>query len=192
MQVKTIKDYYEIIYSKFPEVSKQDIKRILNYGWKSLYLHNSYGGDVFLSDKNLWCYIGFLKRNSLQYFAYYKRKLRIKIRVLYRRKKIPWDGYYYFALTEKQYENYLAQMNKRGRKRKKFNYGNIILYKIKEECKVIGSNRKYIFRVPYLSDFGFAFYKPDFTTDKAELIETRDIQKFKDILVSNNKQEFYA
>ena len=33
-------------------------------------------------------------------------------------------------------------------------------------------------------------YIPDFKSDKAELILTRDPLKFKDILVSNNKYEF--
>jgi uncharacterized protein (DUF433 family) len=48
MQVKTINDYFEILYAKYPNVPKEDIRRILKYGWKSLYLHNSYGGDIFI------------------------------------------------------------------------------------------------------------------------------------------------
>jgi hypothetical protein len=65
MEVKTIKDYYDIICSKFPNVPKEDIKRILNYGWKSLYLHNSYGGDTFIKGNGLWCYIGNLRKTPL-------------------------------------------------------------------------------------------------------------------------------
>nr|DAD58237.1 MAG TPA: hypothetical protein [Bacteriophage sp.]DAM10009.1 MAG TPA: hypothetical protein [Caudoviricetes sp.]DAO31348.1 MAG TPA: hypothetical protein [Crassvirales sp.]DAK96704.1 MAG TPA: hypothetical protein [Bacteriophage sp.]DAO19116.1 MAG TPA: hypothetical protein [Caudoviricetes sp.] len=34
--------------------------------------------------------------------------MRTKLRVMYKRKKIKWDGYYYFALTRPQYEAYLA------------------------------------------------------------------------------------
>ena len=37
---KTIQDYYEAIAAEYPEIPIQDIKRILQYGWKSLYLHN--------------------------------------------------------------------------------------------------------------------------------------------------------
>jgi hypothetical protein len=50
--------------------------------------------------KNLWCYIGNLKKNALEHFKYYRKKLAAKIRIVYKRKKIQWDGYYYFALTE--------------------------------------------------------------------------------------------
>lgn len=190
MQIKTIKDYYEQIYEMFPDVPKKDIKRILNYGWKSLYLHNSYGGDTIITDNNFWSYIGTLRKNSLRHYMYYIKKLTIKLRVLYKRNKIPWDGYYYFALTDNQYEHYLSQKNKRGRPKKIFEYGNQVLYKILDECKIQEYNRKYIFRIPYISDLGLSFYKTNLTSDKAELIIIRDTQKFKDILVSNNNYEF--
>jgi hypothetical protein len=75
----------------------------LNFGWKSLYLVNSYGGDVLIQDHNFWFYIGILRRDSLGHFEYYKLKLRNKIKIMYKRKKIPWDGYYYFGLSEERY-----------------------------------------------------------------------------------------
>lgn len=190
MQVKTVKDYYEQMYEMFPEVPKKDIQRILKYGWKSLYLHNSYGGDTIITDSSFWSYIGTLRKNSLKHYMYYIKKLTIKLRVLYKRNKIPWDGYYYFALTDNQYEEYIKQKNKKGRPKKHFKYGNQVLYKILDECKIQEYNRKYIFRIPYISDLGLSFYKQDLTSDKAELIITRDVQKFKDILVSNNNYEF--
>lgn len=189
-QIKTVKDYYEEMYQQFPDLNKKDIQRILNYGFKSLYLHNSYGGDTLITDNSFWCYIGTLRRNSLKHFKYYISKLCVKLRILYKRKKINWDGYYYFALTDRQYEEYLSQQKGRGRKRKHFSYGNQILYKILDECKIQCFNRKYIFRIPFVSDNGFSFYIQDFKSDRAELIITRDVQKFKDILVTNNEYEF--
>ena len=190
MQVKNVKDYYDIMYQRFPTVPKKDIQRILNYGWKSLYLHNSYGGDTLITDNNFWSYIGTLRKDPIKHYHYYIKKLIIKLRVLYRRKKIPWDGYYYFALTDNQYNDYLSQKNRRGRPRKNFNYGNQVLYKIYDECRIKEYNRKYIFRIPYISDLGFTFYKQNLESDKAELILTRDTLKFKDILVNNNNYEF--
>ena len=52
MRLKTIQDYYEQISQEYPNIPLSDIKRILQYGWKSLYLHNSYGGDVLLRRKD--------------------------------------------------------------------------------------------------------------------------------------------
>lgn len=189
MEIKTVKNYYEKMYQLFPQVSKKDIQRVLNYGFKSLYLHNSYGGDTLITDKDFWCYIGTLRNNSLKHFLYYIKKLTIKLRVLYQRKKIPWDGYYYFALTDNQYDNLIKQQKRRGRKRKYFDYGSQVLYKLLDECKIREYNRKYIFRIPYTTNMGFNFFKKSLISDKAELIITREIQKFKDILVTNQSYE---
>lgn len=187
---KTIKDYYNQMYDLFPEVPKEDIRYICNYGWKALYLHNSYGGDTIITDKSLWSYIGFLKKDSLKWFKYYIKKLTIKLRVLYKRKQIPWDGYYYFALSEEQYENIVSQKKKRGRPKKYLSFGNQFLYKILDECKIREYSKKYIYKIPYITDMGIRFYKKDLITDQAELIITRDTLKFKDILISNNNYEF--
>lgn len=185
-----VKDYYEYIKGQFPEVALKDIKRILNYGFKQLYLLNSFGGDVLIQDKDFWCYIGTLTNNSLRHFYYYKNKLSIRLRVMYKRKQIQWDGYYYFALTENQYQDYLSQMNKKGRKKKKFSFGTVKLFKIFNECEIQEHNKQYIFKIPQPIDFGYSILKKDLVTDKAELILTRDPLKFEDILVTKHKYEF--
>ena len=187
---KTIQDYYEIMYEKYPDIPKQDIRRILNFSWKSLYLHNSYGGDTLITDKDIWCYIGFLKSDSLKHFLYYIKKLTIKLRVLYKRKKIPWEGYYYFALTQAQYDKAIGPKQKRGRPKKKFTFENVFLYQILDECKIQEFGKRYIFRIPYIDIIKLRFFVRKFTTSKAELIITRDPLKFKDILTYENDYEF--
>ena len=184
-----ITDYYEQVYALFPDFSKQDIKRILIFGFKSLYLHNSYGGDILIKTGSIWYYIGNLKYNSLQHFHYYIRKLSCKLRVLYRRKKIPWDGYYYFALTEEQYQNYISQKRTKGRPRKYFNIKNVMMYQILDDCKVSESSKKYIFRNPSISPVRLKYFVRDFVGNP-ELIEIRTPCKFKDILVNDNEYEF--
>ena len=71
MKLTTIKDYYQQLYDKFPGVPKQDIRRILNYGWKQLYLCNSYGGDTFIRDRELYkkwsVYLNDEQKKELQY-----------------------------------------------------------------------------------------------------------------------------
>ena len=187
---KTIKDYYDEIYSMFPSVSKDDINRILNFSWKSLYLHNSYGGDTIVIDKGFWMYIGNLKKNPLDHFYYYIRKLTIKLRVLYKRKKVEWDGYYYFALSDSQYQKYMEQKKQRGRPRKYFNFGTVYLYQILDECKINEYYKKYIFKIPYVSKLKSRQFVQELISDKAELLLIRDPLKFKDILVCNHKYEF--
>lgn len=187
---KYIKDYYEEIHLKFPKVSISDIKKILNFSWKSLYLHNSYGGDTFITDSDLWCYIGYLKKDSIKYFLYYIKKLSIKLRVLYKRKEIKWDGYYYFALSDTQYNEYIKQKNKRGRPKKNFKFENVLLYQILDECKIQEYYKKYIFKIPLITKVKYKFFYPELITDKAELIIEREPLKFKDILVNENDYDF--
>lgn len=189
MKVKTIKDYYQQIQELYPEVPLHDIKKALNYGWKIFYLYNTMGADTLIKDNQFWCYSGYLKKNSLDYFNYYIKKLAIKIRILYKRKRIPWDGYYYFALSESAQQKVLEQQNTKGRKRKKFDYGNVILYQIQDECKLIQHQYKYIYRIPYISNIGTTSYIPHLVTDKAELILSREPLQFKDILINTNEYE---
>lgn len=189
---KTIQDYYEKIAAEYPEIPIQDIKRICQYGWKSLYLHNSYGGDVLIKRKDFWFYSGRLMNNSLKYFDYYARKMRTKLRVLYKRKKIEWDGYYYFALTQKQYEDYLSQKNSKGRPRKIFKFGKVILYKIYDECSIIEHNKIALFRVKMKRDKGFSLYDENFITGDSELILIREPLKFEDILLSKYNYQYIS
>jgi hypothetical protein len=51
-------------------------------------------------DNNFYFYCGKVFKNAYKHFFYYTKKLLIKAIVMYKRKKIKWDGYYYFALTD--------------------------------------------------------------------------------------------
>ena len=129
--------------------------------------------------------MGNLKKNPLDHFTYYINKLIIKIRVLYKRKKPEWDGYYYFALTENQFIDYLKQKRK---KKKVFN--KVFLYKLLEECKVQQYSHPYIFRMKDDMMKSYSRYYETIKTDKAELIIQRDPLQMQDILTSKNKFKY--
>lgn len=192
MKVKTIQDYYQKLFELYPTLPKSDIKRIVLYGWKSLYLHNSYGGDVLINRQGFWFYCGRLMNNSVKWFEHYKRKMKVKLRVMYKRKQIPWNGYYYFALSENQYNDYLNKKSKRGRPKKWFTFSNTVLYKIYDECNITESGKVAIFRVSMPLDLGFTTYKEELITDKAELVLFREPLKLEDILLSVYDYEFIS
>lgn len=116
--------------------------------------------------------------------------MKVKLRTMYKRKKIEWDGYYYFALTKPQYERYLAQKNSRGRPRTNFVFENVFMYKIFDECSVVESSQVAIFRYPSTWDRGFVYYYPKLKTKEAELVLTREPLKFKDLLLSEYNYQF--
>lgn len=189
-KVKNAQDYYEQMFELYPTIPKSDIKRILQYGWKSFFLRNSFGGDTLIMRKGFWFYCGKLMNNSVKWFSYYKNKMCKKLRYMYCIKKIPWDGYYYFSLTRKQYEEYLSQKNKKGRPKKNFTFQKKILYKIYDECSIFNNGHVALFRVPMPLDLGFTLYKEKFITDKAELILVREPLKLEEILLSVYNYEF--
>lgn len=186
---KTIQDYYEQMYKEFPGVPKSDIKKILQFGWKSFYLHNVYGADVQVQSKKFWLYCGQLMFDSLKWHNYYRRKLATKLRILYNRYKVPYDGYYYFALNELQYEAYKAQLNKRGRPRKKFKFTKLYAYKCKDVCNLLNSHKPALFRLARPIEAGSTIYYPEYETDQAELIEERSPKKLSEVLTSNYEYE---
>lgn len=190
MQIKTIQDYYSEVYDKFPELDQKDIERILNFGFNSLYLHLVYGGDILIKDDSVnkyTCYIGKLTYKSLKHLKYYAKKLTTKLRVFYNRNKTEWDGFYYFALTENQYIEYLNQIKSKGRKRKYFKFNNILLYKLYKECKVKEYSKKYIFKYATGTDLGYLYWKKELITDKVEFIEELNDSGMNRLMKINNE-----
>ena len=184
---KYVDDYILEIKAKYYKISKADIKKILCYFWRYVYLFNSYGGDVIISNnKNLWCYFGKLHYDSLAYFKYYIRKLATRLTVLYRRKKIKWNGYYYFALTNEQYEKIIKPAY---RNQKWFTFNNITLYQILDVCKLLQYGCRYIYQVPLVTTVKHKIFMKEFKTKDAKLIIVREPPKFKDVLIADNKYD---
>ena len=113
----------------------------------------------------------------------------VKIRVLFKRKRQPWSGYYYFALTGKSLEEYLQQKNKRGRPKKKFKFSCIRLYENYDECQLANWGDTIIFKIPFKVYQGNTFYLDVLTTDKAKAIQERKALTFKDILTYENEYD---
>lgn len=189
MKITRIEDYYEKMQELYPTVPKRDLLKIMRYGWEQIYRLNANGADVDIVGSNYKCYFGQFTYNSVVHFNYYKKKLCIKLRILYHKRKVPYNGYYYFALSDERFEQYLQQKRRRGRPRKHFKYGEVMLYKLYDECCLRYSSCKYIFRIKVPIELGFKRYMPDLNTDQAELYEVRDVMTFKDILVQNRKYE---
>lgn len=183
-------DYYiPIIMEKFPGISKKDINYILSECFKLLYLHIVYGTDVVLkmSTPNSFAYFGFLTTNSMVFYTYYSKKLYKKLLYTIKKRKIPHGEYFYFTLTDTQYEEYIKIKSEHPRQ-KIFSFENIMMYAHKDLCYVKQRQYKYFFKVKYKYEFNTIF----FTNVKLKNIELYCIKppcKFKDILVDNYEYE---
>lgn len=172
---KYIYDYVDAIHEKYPYLTKQEVHRIVRYLFFTIWQLNNRGGDVCIFTNKKYSqlfYIGYMTFNPTKRKEYWIRKMRIKIRILYKRKKENWDGYYYFALHDVHLAQLLNQKNKRGRPRQYYTFENIALYRIYEECVLMEQNKPNIFRVPYNCKSLFNF-EEEFTCKDFEYIYRR-------------------
>lgn len=187
----TINDYIPKIQEQFPYLNEQDIRTIVNYGWRMLYLANLAGCDTLMISQKYkyWMYIGDLCKSSIKHFNYYRRQLSRKIRFLHRRSKDPWDGYYYCFLTMEEYLEFIKP--KKGRKRRKYQFQNKIAFKLQDVCNLHFNIPGCVIRFKTLTDMGFQFYRRELTCQDPEIVLVRENPlTFDDILVTNNKYDY--
>lgn len=123
--------YFSQINEKFPELSETQVKNIIYYGLRALFILCCYGVDIKCQQNTFFAYFGHIFAQPDRYIKYRKIKLAAKYRVLYSREKVPYSGKYYFVLSE--------DMHKKMPKRKKggkFPMSSIMAYKIIDEAKL--------------------------------------------------------
>lgn len=181
----TIDDYVPLLKEQYPDLDESDIKKILQYGWRMIYMANISGCDMLISSQkhNFWFYIGNLRKDSIKHFSYYKQKLIRKIRFLYYRLKPEYDGYYYMGLSEEEAEPLLK---KRGRKRIHFTFYNKLVFNNKDASLLYYTSYPYIIRYKSLVNVGFKKYYESINIDNPELVVHKKSSTFEDILVINN------
>ena len=181
MELKQIQDYYDQVKEQFPDLEMWEIDKILKHGMRSFYMVNVYGADVLLKHKNFTMYFGKLFRNNLIFYKYWRLKHKIKLRIKWKRDKRQWDGYYYFGLTEENYQSYFK--NKKGRIKKKINIQKLYGYKIPEEC-FLDQKLKYFFKFKH-EDVGFTLYYEEYLIRNIEYVGYKD--KNKQIILNEKK-----
>lgn len=188
----TVNDYLPKLQEMFPTIKKSDLKRMAEYGWRMFYFYNLRGCDTVIDSKKhkFWMYCGDLYDDSVKFYNYYRKRLRCKLRVLYAKKKIAWDGYYYTFLNDDEYKEILNKKKRRGRPKKYYHFKDKLSFKIQDEAKLYYNWAKYIIKFKYNVDMGYSFHKNDLKCEDFEIVLERESpDKFKDILITNAKYE---
>lgn len=185
MKETTINDYVKAVHEKFPELTEYEVKRILTYGWKMIIQYVCSGNDIMINTTKEFVFFGYIHRDMLKTFQIYCTKLARRIRYMFKKTYSQWDGHYYFARTEKQYQDYLSQHRKKIK-----TFKDVFLYKLLEEVKIDNHNSQYIFRLSEDKMSRMKKYYPELKTKEAELIIVRDPLKMGDILTSQNKFKY--
>lgn len=186
MKITNVNDYVELVSKKFPELTKEEVKRILVYGWKQIIQCTSAGNDVSILSPNLFFFIGKIPKSAFDAFKLYCRKLSKRIAYMFKKSNSKWDGYYYFTRGEKQYiDEYLKQKNKKYK-----TFKHVYLYKLYEEVRIRDHQNPYIFRLAEDRTSRMHRYYPEIKTDKAELVTVRDALNMEDLMTSQNKYKY--
>lgn len=186
MKVTDVNDYVDEVWEQFPELTRDEVKRILSYGWKMILQYKSFGNDIQVLTPHFFFFIGQIPASAFSAFKTYCYKLAKRIEYMFKRTQSTWDGYYYFARSERQYkEEYLTQ-----NKRKYKIFKNVMLFKLLDECKVKEAAKQYIFRLKEdKTKWMKKFYK-EIKTKNAELVLVRDSLNMQSLMTSANDYKY--
>lgn len=183
-------DYYiPYISERFPGIEEKDFKYILSSCFKLLYLHTVYGADVTLKvlTPDSFAYFGHALHDPLDHFNYYCHKLAKKLAYTIKKKKIPHGEYFYFALRDKQYDEY-TQTKLEHPRQKIFTFNNLLIFAFQDICHVKKRTCRHFFRVKYTYDNNTRFFESVKFKD-FEYLYSQEPSKFADISVENHKYE---
>lgn len=185
MKITNVNDYVDAVHESFPELTREEVKRILVYGWKQIIQCVSAGNDVSILTPKMFFFIGKIPSNSLKAFKLYCYKLANRIAYMFKKSNSKWDGYYYFSRSESQYKEYLKQSKKKYK-----TFKDVFLFKLYEELRVKEHTNPYIFRLAEDKTDRMHKYYPSIKTDKAELVTIRDAMNMDDLMTSQNKYKY--
>lgn len=168
MDIVYAEKYYKQVQERFPELSEKQIDKIIKYGLRSFFAHNKFGGDVLLKSNYYTAYAGRLFINMNFFACYYVLKMKIKLRIKYKRSKTVFNGKYYFGLKKDKYDELFG---KGKHKRKTVVFEKLPIYKVYEECLL--HKPDYIFEFDH-KDIGFFKLKRNFRLSRYNLIARRN------------------
>lgn len=170
--VKEIDDYLDTLEEKYPHITRDELKKVLEYGFYTFYMLNKKGGDIQIRNPKYVSYCGKMFLDGHKRSLYNSHKERVKLRMKYEYAKETYNGVYYFGLTDEEWELYKSKILSK-KHNKKITFKDLKLYKIKEEC-FLGKDRRYFFALNYPIDVGWFFIKEKITTSNFKYIAFKD------------------
>lgn len=164
MQIVGYDRYLDQVCSEYPDVDKKAIAKLVRHGLGMIGYMASENLDVMLNHNldKYYFYIGRIIVDPYDRRKWCTKQLPKKSRLLHSLSKVPHDGYYYFSLTDEQYE-----LHKEG-----LPIPLLRLYKLRDELGVVYKGA-YDFRIPRIGkSWKIIEYKYD--TKDAEYLRKRD------------------
>lgn len=188
MVIKNLGDYLDDLQKLYPTLTRKELEKVCRWSLTNLKKLLFSGMSVDIRSKKLTTHFGYRYSNMQTLQRFYSRQLIKKLRYFYNKREICWDGYYYFSLTDDQYNKIFATTpGKRGPKKKKFTFTNLKLYKLLDECKLASMWGTRFYRITYPIDNGFRIFYKKIILKDFELVDQKDHPlHWDDILVTKN------
>lgn len=173
----TLKDFLGPVHEKFPDLTKEELKRLLAHGFRRMHSAMKFGCAITINTRkfiNCTSYIGDLSLDPKKNIKEYSVRRDRKLRKIAGWKREPFDGWYYIGLNEGAFAKWV-EANKVSRTLAKF--VNIIPRKLKEEL-YYKDRHIYIFRYKRNKFKGWSFWAPKLTVRKPEYIGEAIERKF--------------
>lgn len=172
-----LKDIIHLVQDRFKELSKAEVKKLLNHGFRRMHYAIKFGCAITIATEKFgdcYIYIGALSLNpEKQIKAYVIRRDR-KLRKIEGWKKTPFDGNYYVALNPKNFQIWLDENRKA---RTIITFRNVAFRKIQKEVYYRGRT-SHVFKIKQKKFRGWSFWSEKLTTRDVEYIGDVDNLSF--------------
>lgn len=152
MKIKDLSDYIDLMHERYPYIPKDDLMKILVFGFEQYDRLNRFGADVHVCNGRHKTYCGHLFNDDTSRAKYILSKRSKKLRWTKAYEKYQYNGRYYFGLTEEEWNDCMSRRSKTKI------FKNIKLYKLEEEC-LSHKKFKHFFYINYPIDVGWSFVK---------------------------------
>lgn len=171
--IKCLDDYLDNMQKLYPLYTREQLSKILKCGFSQLYYLTSHGLDVVIQDGRYRAALQRRYGDIEKIAAHVWDNRRKRIRLMLRKKTDIYDGYYYFSLTDEEWEKYKKTLTVPGKVTK---FSKIVFWRLKEDA-FIGKSKTRYFKAPFPCDLGACLPIEHYEVTDAEMIAYKDKDK---------------
>lgn len=169
---KDVYDYVDIVHHYYPYLSKEEITKVLSYGWFMLDYLIKHNVPIALGPSHGRAFFHKPAGWEADWEIVANERKRSRARYLYSSNKVEFDGTYYFGITDEMFKKIKHKLVTKWRN-DPYVLKEMVIYKNREEC--FGHcSYKHFYSVTYPIDIGWSAKCKDLPMVDLKKIAVRD------------------